>query len=60
VLFSEVSLVLVSPYALEVSFEWIFENNPLEGFHLMLFFQKSSFPFIECFRDQHYIINIML
>jgi hypothetical protein len=52
VLFSEVSLVLVSPYALEVSilplgvddslgapsFEWIFENNPLEGLHLMLFF----------------------
>jgi hypothetical protein len=79
----EVSLVLVSSYALEISilspgvddslgapkvhlmgvapsFEWITKNNPLEGLHLTLFFRNHPFLFIECLRDQHYIINFML
>jgi hypothetical protein len=78
----EVSLVLVSSYALEVSilsfgvddslppsFEWIFENNPLEGLHLTLFFRNhplllsnaleiSIISSTLCFRGQHTFLSL--
>jgi hypothetical protein len=37
------------------SFEWITEDNPLKGLHLMLF-RSRWFIFVSCLRDQHSII----
>jgi hypothetical protein len=41
------------------SFEWITENNPLKGLHLMLF-RNHPFIFVERLRVQHYIASFML
>jgi hypothetical protein len=51
------------------SFEWITENNPLEGLHLMLFLEiilSSSLNALEisiisstlCFRGQHIVLPL--
>jgi hypothetical protein len=40
---------------------WVdYWNNPLEGLHPTLFFTNHPFLFVECLRNQHYIINFML
>jgi hypothetical protein len=50
----------VHPWCSPPSFEWIFENNPLEGLHFMPFSGNHPFLLSNAFRDQHYIINTIL
>jgi hypothetical protein len=45
----------VHPMGVAPSFEWITENNPLKGLHLLLF-RSPWFIFVPCFRNQHFII----
>jgi hypothetical protein len=57
----------VHPMGVAPSFEWITENNPLKGLHLVLFrnhwlifvlcLRNQYFIVGPCFRDQHYVFR---